>query len=643
AGLGAKPIANTDCFFVGPTDLPAEDVPKGSLHPRRILRGIVAGVRDYGNRMGIPTVNGGVWFDEGYIANPLVYAGTVGILPHDRVPKEVRPGDRIVTVGGRTGRDGIHGATFSSIELSEDSEMVSSSAVQIGDPITEKRTMDCLLAARDRGLYSCVTDCGAGGFSSAIGEMGETTGADVQLAEVPLKYPGLASHEIWISEAQERMVLAVPPEHLDELLALFASEDVEATCIGTFTDTGRLVVRDGDEVVADLEMKFLHDGTPRPTRAAVWSAPDLDDPGCPPAADAGAALLELLRAPNIASKEWIVRQYDHEVQGTSVVKPLVGVHGDGPGDAAVIAPLATSRRALAISCGTNPRQGLLDPFAMTLAAIDEALRNAVAVGADPDRAAILDNFSWGNCDRPDRLGSLVMAAKACYDGAIAYRTPFVSGKDSLNNEYRVGDRTLSIPPTLLITCLAHVPDASGARTMDLKCAGNRLVLVGATGAELGGSHYLAGLGLEGGSVPRPDLATAPALLRALHAAMRDGLVESAHDLSEGGLAVAVAEMAFAGDLGARIDLASVPVRGEFSDGFDPDTTRLFSESTTRFLLEVAPERLDALLAALSPHPAAAVGEVTAATRLRIDGVDCTPRIDLPLADLLAAYRGSFQG
>ena len=412
AGLGARPIANTDCFFVGPPDLPPAKLPKGSMHPRRILRGVVAGVRDYGNRMGIPTVNGGVWFDEAYVGNPLVYAGTIGILPRECADKEVRPGDLIVTVGGRTGRDGIHGATFSSIELSEQSEMVSSAAVQIGDPITEKRVLDCLLVARDRGLYRGVTDCGAGGFSSAVGEMGEKCGAEVELDRVPLKYAGLASHEIWISEAQERMVLSVPPDKLEACLAVFAAEDVEATVIGRFTDTGSLVVKDQGEVVAELDMRFLHDGAPRPVRQAHWVAPSFADPGSPACDDPGAMLLRLLAAPNIASKEWIIRQYDHEVQGQSVVKPLVGVRGDGPGDAAVLKPLESSEMGAVIACGTNPRYGTLDPYRMALSAIDEALRNAVCVGGDPTRASLLDNFSWGNCDKPDRLGSLVLASKA---------------------------------------------------------------------------------------------------------------------------------------------------------------------------------------------------------------------------------------
>ena len=661
AGLGARPIANTDCFFVGPPDLAETDLPKGTLHPRRILRGVVAGVRDYGNRMGIPTVNGGVWYHPGYVANPLVYAGTVGILPHECAFKRVEPGDLVVAVGGRTGRDGIHGATFSSIELSEESEVVSSSAVQIGDPITEKRVLDTLLAARDRGLYRAVTDCGAGGFSSAVGEMGERTGVEVDLARVPLKYAGLSSHEIWISEAQERMVLAVPPEHEEELVALFASEDVEATVIGRFTDTKTLVVRDEGEVIAELGMAFLFDGTPRPLRQAAWQPPaerSLALARPTSASDFGQRILTLLSSPDIASKEWILRQYDHEVQGRSVVKPLVGHESRGPSDGCVLQPLAESRRGLAISCGANPRVGLVDPYAMALTAIDEALRNAVAIGADPDCTAILDNFSWGNCDKPDRLGSLVLAAKACYDAAKAYRTPFVSGKDSLNNEYRVGDRTLSIPPTLLITALAQVPDVSRSVTMDLKEAGNAIYLVGHTDAAFGGSAYTDLLAKEGdepelatrGRAPRPDLERAPALLRALHASFAAGegpfaAARSCHDLSEGGLAVAAAEAVLASGRGLHLELASVPMRAGDPDAgaIDPDVLRLFSETPTRFLVEVPTSVESEWLAALEGHPVARIGEVTETARLVIHATDGTPLVDLAAADLGRAFQGGFQG
>ncbi len=641
-GLGARPIANTDCFFVGPLDLPREECPKGTMHPARILRGMVAGVRDYGNRMGIPTVNGGVWVHPAYVGNPLVYCGTVGLIPRRFATKSVAPGDAILLVGGRTGRDGIHGATFSSLELSEHSETVSSAAVQIGDPITEKRVLDGLLRARDAGLYRALTDCGAGGLSSAVGEMGEHCGAEVALESVPLKYPGLAPEEIWISEAQERMVLAVPPEHLEACRAVFAAEDVETAVIGRFTDSGMLRLTWHGEPVGELDMAFLHGGTPRRLRRAEWTAPEHSDPGAPVCSDLEHTLLGLLADPNIASKEWIVRQYDHEVQGMSAVKPLVGPRGDGPGDAAVLQPLAHSRRGAAIGVGAQPFLGLLDPYRMALASIDEALRNVVAVGGDPTRTAILDNFSWGNCEKPDRLGALVLAAQACYDAAIAFGTPFISGKDSLNNEYRVGDRTLAIPPTLLISALAPVPDVARATTMDLKAPGNLVYLLGRTRPELGGSRYLAQLGLEGGTVPAPDLAEAPRLLAGLHAASAAGLVRACHDLSEGGLAVAAAECAFAGDNGLELDLSAVPAE-PLPAHYDRVSTLLFAESCTRFLIEVEPARREAFERTLAGLPLSLVGRVVSEPHLSIRDGSAAPLLAVPLTDLRRAHRGRFQG
>ena len=640
-GLGAKPIANTDAFFVGPLDLAEKDLPKGCMHPRRILRGVVAGVRDYGNRMGIPTVNGGVWVDPRYVGNPLVFCGTVGLMPAHCADKEVRPGDIIVVAGGRTGRDGIHGATFSSAELHEDSVVVSSSAVQIGNAITEKRVLDALLEARDRGLYRAVTDCGAGGLSSAVGEMGAECGASVELEKVPLKYPGLSPAEIWISEAQERMVFAVPPEKLAALLAVFAAEDCEATAIGTFTATGKLELAYAGQSIGSLDMHFLHEGTPKWLRKATRPVVRTDDPATPACADANAALLALLKSPNIASKEWIVRQYDHEVQAMGVTKPMCGERDDGPGDGAVLQPLPHSRKGIALGCGANPNYGLLDPWAMASAAIDEALRNAVAVGGDPDRTAILDNFSWGNCARPEQLGRLVEASRACYTTAKAFGTPFISGKDSLNNEFRVGDEVIAIPPTLFVSALALVPDVARAVTMDLKTAGNPVYAVGMTHAELGGSHYFAQRKIEGGRVPRPDLALAPRTLRALHQTIRGGCVRACHDLSEGGLAVAAAEAAFAGERGLELDLTQVRT-GALAAHHDVDAVKLFSESCTRFLVEVDAARAAEFEQAFAGLDCARVGRVTAGKRLVIKSGAKT-LVDQPLDALRAAHQGGFQG
>jgi phosphoribosylformylglycinamidine synthase len=603
---------------------------------------VVAGVRDYGNRMGIPTVNGGVWVDPRYVGNPLVFCGTLGLMPRGAEHKEVHAGDVIVVVGGRTGRDGIHGATFSSVELHDESVNVSSSAVQIGNAIAEKRVLDALLRARDERLYRAVTDCGAGGLSSAVGEMGAECGAEVHLERVPLKYPGLSPAEIWISEAQERMVLAVPPEKLARLLEVFGEEECEATAIGSFTATGQLALFASGERVGQLDMHFLHEGTPKWLRRAARPLVRDDDPACPPCRDVRATLLDLLASPNIASKEWIIRQYDHEVQGMGVVKPLCGVKDDGPSDAAVLQPLPHSRRGLALACGANPRYGLSDPWAMASAAIDEALRNVVCVGGDPALTAILDNFSWGNCARPEQLGALVEASRACYVTAIAFRTPFVSGKDSLNNEFRSGDEVIAIPPTLLVTALARVPDVARAVTMDFKRAGSALYVVGMTHAELGGSHYFAQAGVEGGRVPRPDLALAPRTLRALHAAIVDGAVLACHDLSEGGLAVALAECAFAGDLGAEVELARLP-RGTLDARHDLTALLLFSESCTRFVVEVDPARAAAFEARFQGLDVARVGTVVERRRLTVRDAAGAACLDVALDDLRAAHQRGFQG
>ncbi|MBI4585157.1 MAG: phosphoribosylformylglycinamidine synthase subunit PurL [Planctomycetes bacterium] len=620
-GLGAKPIVNTDVFCFGPPELPWEEVPPGALHPLRVLRGVVAGVRDYGNRMGIPTASGAIYFNERYAGNPLVYCGSVGLIPRDAVRKEVRPGDRIYVVGGRTGRDGIHGATFSSVELTEESEAISSGAVQIGNAITEKKVLDVLLQARDRRLFRAVTDCGAGGLSSAVGEMGQKTGARVQLEKVPLKYQGLSYTEIWISEAQERMVLAVPREKAAELEALARAEDVECTDIGEFTSTGRLELSYRGAPVSDLDMNFLHQGIPRLPRPAVYREPAPRPEAYPRVASCGEALHRLLAAPNIASKEWVIRQYDHEVQGGSILKSLVGPRRDGPGDAVAFTPLYRSDRAIVIGCGMNPSYGDLDPYRMALSAVDEALRNVAAAGGDPARTAILDNFSWGNTRRPEVLGALVEAARGCHDGAVGFGTPFISGKDSLNNEYKAGGQSLSIPGSLLISSLAIVEDGRRLVSMDLKEPGNTLFLVGETLEELGGSHYFrfGGDGASrggGGRVPGVVFPRARRILVALHRAIRDGLILSAHDLSEGGLAVAAAEMAFSGVCGCEIHLAHAPA----APGVKRDEALLFSESNTRFLLEVESASVTAVEKVFKGLPAAVVGTTSDAPVLRIFGM-----------------------
>jgi len=654
-GLAAKPIMNTDIFCFGPPDMREEDVPPGALHPKRVLKGVVAGVRDYGNRMGIPTTNGAVYFDERYTGNCLVYCGNVGIIPVDKIKKAARPGDYIIVVGGRTGRDGIHGATFSSVELTHKSEQVSSGAVQIGNAITEKKVVDTLLQARDRGLYTGLTDCGAGGLSCAVGEMGADIGAQAEIGDVPLKYEGLSYTEVWISEAQERMVLSVPPDKLDQIMAIFAGEDVEATVIGRFTDDKMLRVTYKGNLVAELTMEFVHHGLPRFHGRAQWQPPKWPDPLLPETladapeeqqracerAAAGAedyteALQRILSAPNVRSKEWIIRQYDHEVQGQTVLKPLVGCDNDGPGDGCVLAPVLGSMRGIAVACGLNPKYGDIDTYHSAASAIDEALRNVVAVGGARERTAILDNFCWGNTRKPDQLGTLVRAALACYDLGKGFGVPFISGKDSLNNEFNTGKGTIAIPPTLLISAIAVMDDVRKAVSMDIKAPGNLLYLVGATWPELGGSHYYGLFGLIGRTVPQVRVETARAVMDAVTAANRKGLVRACHDLSEGGLATAAAEMAFAGGFGLTLDLRAVPYEGR--QQLRRDDILLFSESNSRFLVEVRPRDARAFEALFAGLPCAKVGEVVDSDVLAMSGMDGRTVVWAELATLKAAWQ-----
>ncbi|MBA3684759.1 MAG: phosphoribosylformylglycinamidine synthase subunit PurL [Planctomycetes bacterium] len=614
-GVGAKPIFNTNVFCFGEIDADPAKLPPGTIHPRRLMRQVVAGVRDYGNRMGIPTVNGAVRFDQRYVGNPLVFCGTGGLIPKSAVEKAAVIGDHILCIGGRTGRDGIHGATFSSAELHEKSEVVSSGAVQIGNAIEEKKVLDTMLQARDAGCFHAITDCGAGGLSSACGEMAAELGCVIHLDRVPLKYAGLSYAEIWISESQERMVAAVPTARLERALAIFAAEGVEAVDIGTITGTHRLELRYHGEQVADLDMHFLHDGVPRSKRPATWTPKPEADAVLPPAGDLGEMLARVLARPNVASKEWVIRQYDHEVQAGSIVKPLVGVAHDGPSDGAVVAPVPGSNRGVAVACGLNTNFSDVDAYHAAAAGIEEALRNLVCVGAPIDRVAILDNFSWAKCTDPEVFGALVRACKACYDYAMYYGTPFVSGKDSLSNEFAFQGRTIRIPHTLLITALTVVPDIRMSITMDVKRAGDVVIVVGETRNELGGSEYLALLGVPGGIVPKVDRALSLPVLRAVAACTASGLVNAAHDCSDGGLGVTLAEMAFAGGLGLDIDADRVPAAADVRT-LD---RLLFSESNSRIVLTVPAQRVAEATRLLAGVPHAVVGTVVAGAKVSIKG------------------------
>ncbi|MFH1031905.1 MAG: phosphoribosylformylglycinamidine synthase subunit PurL [Chloroflexota bacterium] len=634
-GLGAKPILNTDVFCFAPPDFPDDKLPKGVLHPRRVFKGVRAGVADYGNRLGIPTLNGAILFDERYLANPLVFCGTLGLMPKEvsRRGKQ-NPGDLVVVVGGRTGRDGIHGVTFASERLTEESSTLSYSAVQIGNAIVEKKMIDVLLQARDRRLYRRITDCGGGGLSSAVGEMAEETGVRVNLEKVPLKYSGLNYSEIWISESQERMVLAVPPECIYELLKLFASQDVEAAVIGEFTNDRKLSLFYQGKPVCDLDMQFLHKGHPQVVRKAVWQKSQYLEPNFACPQDLGEPLLAILGSWNTCSKEWVIRQYDHEVQGGNVLKPLVGKTNDGPGDAAIIRPILKSKKGAIVANGINSRYGEIDPYWMAASVIDEALRQVIAVGGNLRRTALLDNFCWGDTDNPEILGALVRATQACYDMAVAYGTPFISGKDSLHNKFESEGKMVSIPHTLLISAISVMADVSQAISMDFKKAGDLIYIVGTTYNELGGSEYFALEGFVGNNVPRVNPKQAKKLMRKLSQAIEKGLVKACHDCSEGGIGVALAEMAFAGGLGAITNLKAVPL----GEKINRDDFILFSESNSRFLVEVPPEKKAEFEEIMSGTNFAAIGQVTDSESIEIFGVKGKKVVDKPINELKEAWQ-----
>jgi phosphoribosylformylglycinamidine synthase subunit PurSL len=634
-GLGAKPILNTDVFCFAPPDYPYAKLPKGVLHPRRVFKGVRAGVADYANRMGIPTPNGAVLFDERYLGNPLVFCGTLGLMPK-RFAKggKQKPGDLIVLVGGRTGRDGIHGVTFASVQLDEKSSEKSFSAVQIGNPIVEKKVVDVLMQARDLGLYSRITDVGGGGLSSAVGEMGEETGVHVNLEKVPLKYAGLSYSEIWISESQERMILAVPPETLDILLKVFTNEDVEAAVIGEFTDSQRLQLDYQGSMVCDLDMAFLHKGIPQIQMQAVWNATRFDEPEFIPE-DIKAELIKILSSWNTCSKEWVIRQYDHEVQGGSVLKPLVGLHNDGPGDAAIIRPVLNSDMGAIIANGINTRYGDVDPYWMAASAIDEALRQVIAVGGNLKKVALLDNFCWGSANRPEMLGALILAAKACHDMSLAYGVPFISGKDSLNNEFVFEGKVVSIPHSLLISAIGVIDNVKKTVSMDLKSMGDSIYIIGVTGNDLGGSEYFAAHNFVGNNVPRVDPVQSRETMEALSSAIDSGLVRACHDCSEGGLGVGLAEMAFAGGLGVTVYLKNVPRTGPI---YRNDYI-LFSESNGRFIVEIAPANEAKFMKVMSGIRMASIGHVNETEYLEVHGItEGDPVIKATLSELKEAWQ-----
>ena len=631
-GVWADPIACTDVLGFGPLDYDYAKLPAGVKHPKYVYMGVTAGISAYGNNMGIPTVNGAIYFDESYTGNVTVYCGCIGLLPLSKFTKKAKPEHIVVLAGGKTGRDGIHGVTFASAELTEKSEEVSRPAVQIADPIEEEKVKRAIIEIRDRQLASAITDLGGGGLSSAVGETAERfhCGVTVDLGKVPLKHKGLAPWEIYISESQERMLLTVPPENLDRVMQIFDKEDVQATSIGKLTAQTRLRLFFSSELVADMDMTFLFNPC-KSMKEAKIEVSKFCEPEFPDSDDIAQTLMLLLSSPNIASKESVIRTYDHEVKGNTTLKPLQGEYA-GPNDAAVLKPLDGSWKGLVVSCGMNPNYGKIDAYWMAASAIDEAIRNNVAVGGR--RIALLDNFTWGNPEKPERLGSLVRACEACYDFATAFRTPFISGKDSLYNESPMGPVT----PTLLITALGIVPNIQSVTSMDLKASGDLLYLAGETFDELGGSEYYKLKGCLGANVPKVNGNKARGTFKAVTRGIDLGLVKSCHDLSEGGLAVAAAEMAFAGGLGLELDLEKVPARK-----LQRDDAVLFSESNSRFLLEVSQQDVSEFEALWKGKTCAQIGTVTREGRLLVNGLHKKNVVYASLSDLMRSWKKTLGG
>ncbi|MHB1869039.1 MAG: phosphoribosylformylglycinamidine synthase subunit PurL [Nitrososphaerales archaeon] len=629
-GVWAEPIANTDVLFFGELNFPYEKLPKGIKHPRYLLNGVVAGVGMYGNNMGIPTVNGGVYFDNSYAGYTLVFCGCLGLLKNRNYARTSKPGDVLVIAGSRTGREGIHGVNFASEKIGGDTDEFRS-AVQIPDPIVEEKLRRAVLEIADRRLASAITDLGGGGLSSGVCELAKSfnCGVDVDLASIPTKIPDLKPWEIWISETQERMLLVVPEPTLAKVLSIFEREELEASAFGKLIPGGDVVLRNRDVGEGKLGLDFLF-SPPLPKLEATSAVrhKKIEKSKSISPSDLSSDILSLLKAPNIASKEGIVRTYDTEVQGNTIVKPFQ-YPDSGPNDAAILKPIMNSERGLVISCGYNPRFSRIDSYWMAAASIDEAVRNNVAAGGR--RIALLDNFAWGDPDDPENLGELVRAARACYDVAKGLETPFVSGKDSLYNKTPLGD----ILPTLVITAIGIVPEISRSMSADFKKEGNSIYLIGETKPELGGSEYFGLKNVAGGEVPKLDPSSAAALYRTVNRATDQSYVRACHDISQGGLAVALAEMCFARGLGAEIVL-----KNETSDSHEKHVTDLFSESNSRFLLEVDRGEEDKFEKLVRGFPCTRLGSV-AREKILVSDQSGKKLVNLSTKDCYEAWRSTF--
>ncbi len=623
-GLGAELICNTDVFCFA-TPFYQEQLPPRLLHPRRVLEGVRKGVEHGGNQSGIPTVNGGLVFDERYLGKPLVFCGTVGRLParirgQPSHVKRALVGDKVVMVGGRVGKDGIHGATFSSEALHAGSP---ATAVQIGDPITQRKMYDFLIKARDLGWYTSITDNGAGGLSSSVGEMAEDTGGcELDVASVPLKYDGLSPWEVLLSEAQERMTVSVPEECLGSFLDMAREMDVEATVLGEFTNSGYFRVWYKDKPVAELDMDFLHHGLPQMSLPAVWEKSSRQVCQIPDWVKRHPRrfLRRMLGRLNICCREYVIRQYDHEVQGGSVVKPLVGPEQEGPGDAAVIRPVLDKRKGLVISNGLCPRYSDLDTYWMMACAIDEGIRNAVAVGGNLRHMAGVDNFCW--CDpvlsesTPDgdyKLAQLVRANQALSHFCQGFGVPCISGKDSMKNDYFMEGYKISIPPTVLFSVISPVPAVDRCLSSDFKKSGDLIYILGLTRPELGRSEFASEIEDLGGDVPQVDLVSARERYLKFYDLVQEGLVNACHDISDGGLVVALSEMAIGGGLGAEVNIEDIPVSPK-----DMEVEEiLYSETPSRLLVTVTRENKQVFERRLAGQTWQAIGEVSEDARLTL--------------------------
>jgi phosphoribosylformylglycinamidine synthase II len=654
SGIGCEMLCNVWGYCLASPFYKGE-LPEGLMHPSRIRDGVHQGVIDGGNQSGIPWSRGFERFDERYLGKPLVYCGTVGRIPRllqDRPSerKEILPGDVIVMCGGRIGKDGIHGATFSSEELRKESP---AQAVQIGDPITQRKMYEFLMEARDLGLYRTLTDNGAGGLSSSIGEMSSLSGgADLDLAKAPLKYEGLQPWEIFLSEAQERMSLAVPPEKLDEFLALADRRDAEATELGNFTDSGFLVVRYDRDVVGCIGLDFLHEGVPRMQLEAQWKIPQISSPKKPRSGSRNRILIELLESLNVCSKEFKSRQYDGEVKGLSVVKPFVGRNGDVPSDATIMRVEHGCEEGVILAEGINPFYSDIDTYYMMASVFDEAVRRIISVGGRLDRIAGLDNFCWPDPvlsektpDGPYKMAQLVRAHKALYDVATSYKVPLISGKDSMKNDSVRGGRKISIPPTVLLSAIGKMNDVRKAVTMFFKNVGDSIYVVGATSNELGASEFHRLLARKhgapescGGEVPKLDIDCAIALYSSMEQAADRGILCSSHTPTLGGLAVAFGLASVGGDIGAEIDLSLLACKNNLNDD-----AKLFSESNSRFIVTCSPDHETDLEALFSSLPHARVGKVLKERRLHIVGKGGRTLIDLNIDKMRRAFTRTLHG